>query len=203
MGRTEEAEQAFRRAIEINPKYGPSYSRLGFLLLDEERWDEVRNQLETAVELSDKYAGGQRSLAWLALLQKGDVELARQWADTAHKIEPSHQGTKLTQIAVEGWSGHFETLKELGVWFGTVRMKNYETIYSYRQKLGALLGRLARQQSLQPVAAALQPMAAHHFIQPFFQGIQAWLAGQPPESLENIPARQFLQAIIKHAKPLE
>jgi tetratricopeptide (TPR) repeat protein len=50
--RYEEAEASYRKAIELNPSYAPSYSNLGNLLKDLKRYDEAEASYRKAIELN-------------------------------------------------------------------------------------------------------------------------------------------------------
>jgi tetratricopeptide (TPR) repeat protein len=71
----ENAEQAYRRAIEMRPDGWRAYHRLGYLYMREKRWDNAIAQFRKYVEVAPKDANSHDSLGE-ALLAKGSTDEA-------------------------------------------------------------------------------------------------------------------------------
>ena len=63
--RYEEAEAAFRKAIELNPSDAEAYSNLGNLLNDLKRYEEAEAAYRKAIELNPSYAEAYSNLGIL------------------------------------------------------------------------------------------------------------------------------------------
>ena len=74
-----EAEQTFRRAIELNPNSVPAHAQLGFwLLLPERRWDEAVRELRRAVVLDALSTPANTKLAYGLLWSSRFAEAEEQ-----------------------------------------------------------------------------------------------------------------------------
>jgi tetratricopeptide (TPR) repeat protein len=74
-GNTEKAEQAYRKAIAIQPGGWRAYHRLGYFYVREKRWDDAIAQFRKYVAVAPKDANSHDSLGE-ALLAKGSVDEA-------------------------------------------------------------------------------------------------------------------------------
>ena len=71
------AEKAFRKALDLDPKYAAAWANLGALLKEQKRYDEAEKACKRAVEIDDKSAQ-----AWNNL---GTVFESRERYDEAEK----------------------------------------------------------------------------------------------------------------------
>ena len=72
--RYEEAEQAYRQAIELDPNYAKAYYNLGILLDDQQRYDEAEQVFRQTIELDPEYAWAYNHLGILLADQQRDAE---------------------------------------------------------------------------------------------------------------------------------
>jgi tetratricopeptide (TPR) repeat protein len=84
-----EAEQAFRRAIELNPAYAPAHQWLGFVLGMTARFDEAKQSLKVAQELDPFSASINTSAVWPQLWARRSSE-ARQGFRAAVEVHPGY-----------------------------------------------------------------------------------------------------------------
>jgi len=83
------AEEAFRKAIAIDPKYGHAWAHLGQVLYSRaKKYDEAREALENAVQLSPKDYWAWYHLGRLLLI-KGEEAQAEKALRNATELEPS------------------------------------------------------------------------------------------------------------------
>ncbi len=86
-GKDFDAEEAYRRAIRIDPKYEEAYYNLGVLLRDD-RSAEAQALFRTAVELDPDYACAHRELGWV-LYKRGVGEETEAHLRRAVELDPS------------------------------------------------------------------------------------------------------------------
>lgn len=85
-GREQEAEEAYRRALQLDEYYEEAHFNLGALLRDE-RPDEVRAHMERALELDPDYAPAHRELGYL-LWAGGTSDQAERHLRKAVELAP-------------------------------------------------------------------------------------------------------------------
>jgi tetratricopeptide (TPR) repeat protein len=73
--RYDEAEAAYRKAIDLNPSYATAYYNLGILLKDLKRYDEAEAAYRKAIELNPSYATAYYNLSCLSSINR-DAEQA-------------------------------------------------------------------------------------------------------------------------------
>ena len=90
LGRIEEAESAYLRALELCPHYGEALADFAKLRLDQQRYEEALQLSDTAVEVQSR-----NPKAWInrsiALLRLGKVEQALASIEQALAIEPANR----------------------------------------------------------------------------------------------------------------
>jgi superkiller protein 3 len=92
-GRAEDAEAAFRRAIELQPRYGDASCALGQLLLASRRTDEAVTRFEQCVDTRPQDSATRAWLGW-ALQMKGRREDAVAAYRVSLKLDPSNPYAK-------------------------------------------------------------------------------------------------------------
>lgn len=97
LGQFEQSADAFRKAIELDPRFTPAYSNLSAALLGINRYDEARAILKQAADRQLTFLGARR-LSYLIAFVQGDREtMAKELASST-----SVTGTN----AAFGWQGH-------------------------------------------------------------------------------------------------
>ncbi|MCY2930199.1 MAG: tetratricopeptide repeat protein [Planctomycetota bacterium] len=82
------AEKAFRKALEINPKYAAAHNGLGYLFAVKENFPEAAAHFEKAAALSPRYAAAHSNLGF-ALCRLGRYEPALACFRKAIEINPN------------------------------------------------------------------------------------------------------------------
>jgi tetratricopeptide (TPR) repeat protein len=99
LGRTAEAEAAFRTAIAANPSTGGAYNNLGNLLFRQGRLDEAVKALRVAVSLEPKAAHTHFNLG-RALIAAGDVAAAERELERAQTLNAPGADALLEKLAI-------------------------------------------------------------------------------------------------------
>ena len=93
LGRLEEAEAAYVRALHRCPRYGEALTDFAELRLDQQRYEEALHLADAALEIQPRNAN-----AWVhrsrALQHLGDVTAALDSIERALAIEPSDQAAR-------------------------------------------------------------------------------------------------------------
>jgi Flp pilus assembly protein TadD len=97
LGRTSEAEQAFRSALERKPDEALAYNQLGILYREEGRFAEARRAYERALEIDASYAQAHLNLGILLDLYLQQPEGALEHYQRYRELAGDTQGT------VEKW----------------------------------------------------------------------------------------------------
>lgn len=92
-----EAEGAFRKAVELFPKYSSAFNGLGVALRDEKRLPEARTAFDQSLQLNPANSYAQKNLASL-FLSTGTFGEAEQLLLTATKLTP-HEPEPLLMLA--------------------------------------------------------------------------------------------------------
>ena len=96
-GKADRAEQAFRKAAELYPKYSSAFNGLGVALRDQNKLGEARAALEQALLINPNNAPAQKNLAGL-LLGQGKTDEAEQLLRKATNLQP-HEPTGFVMLA--------------------------------------------------------------------------------------------------------
>ncbi|MCS6831066.1 MAG: tetratricopeptide repeat protein [Armatimonadota bacterium] len=91
-GLLERAEGAFRRAIEIHPRFADLYCNLGIVLRQQERYPEAEQVLLKALEVNPRFAYAKLQLG-ICYLQQGEAEKGWQAVQEAVALEPRLHST--------------------------------------------------------------------------------------------------------------
>jgi tetratricopeptide (TPR) repeat protein len=99
LGRTEEAEAAYRSALKIEPENGVAMAQLGHILLEVGRPEEAQKLLERALALDDSYSPAHYYYG-LALGIASSMEEAESHFKTAEELNPLDYKLYLTRAEV-------------------------------------------------------------------------------------------------------
>ncbi len=88
-GRTDDAIQNFRRALEIDPTYVVALENLGSAYRQQKRWDEAKRVLERALELSSNDPGANYGLGMI-YAQLDDTDRAYEFLQKALAAHPDY-----------------------------------------------------------------------------------------------------------------
>jgi len=86
-GRTDEAMSAYKKSMEINPKYAVTYYNMGLALFQKGEVDEAIASYQKAIENNPEYADPENNLG-NALLQKGELDQAISHYRRAVELKP-------------------------------------------------------------------------------------------------------------------
>jgi Flp pilus assembly protein TadD len=78
-GRKEEAEQAYRKAVDADPKYAAAWSNLGLLLVEQGRKEEAEQVYRKALDADPKHAVAWSNLGVLLAKQDRKDEAEQAW----------------------------------------------------------------------------------------------------------------------------
>lgn len=109
-GRTEEAMEHFRKAIQINPEFAESLNNMAVALADTGQFDEAIENFRKAIQFNPHNVGALNDLAWLlattpdARLRNGTeaVRLAERACELTHYGAPACIGTLAAAFAEVG-----------------------------------------------------------------------------------------------------
>ena len=90
MGNNEKAEQNLRKVLETDPENEAANLNLGLLLAELGRLDEAESALKTALEANPKEQAVAAKNLSVIVGQRGDLEKAVSYAETAWKIRPDN-----------------------------------------------------------------------------------------------------------------
>jgi Tfp pilus assembly protein PilF len=96
------AEQAYRKALELNPRYAQAHFRLGELYYRQERFSDADKAFGRAVELEPRYVDGHYWLG-LSAMKTNDTVRARQAFSETLRLAPDSEQARLAR-------GHLKTL---------------------------------------------------------------------------------------------
>ncbi len=79
MKRPEEAEEHYKRALELRKDYAEAHNNYGNLLAEMKRPEDAEKEYKRALELREDDAKAMANLAMLLLAQKERVEEGKEW----------------------------------------------------------------------------------------------------------------------------
>ncbi len=88
LGKTTEAEQSLRKAIELNPSFADAHSNLGLTLKDLGKLKEAEQSLRKAIELENNFAEAMCNLGGL-LIRLNKLEEAEKYTRKAIQLKPN------------------------------------------------------------------------------------------------------------------
>lgn len=94
-----EAEDALRRALDVNPRNPYAHNLLGRVLREQGRFDEARDHYQRALELDPKYARAHFNLGVLAELYLQDLQLALRHFRAYQSLQRQPDATVANWIA--------------------------------------------------------------------------------------------------------
>jgi len=100
-----EAEQLYRKVIELDPDYALAYNNLGVTLNSMKRYDEAEPLLRKAIELDPDYALAYGNLSLLMRLL-GRYDEALTFAENAHQYAPDDVNYLVFLAAIHKKLGH-------------------------------------------------------------------------------------------------
>ena len=86
-GKSAEAMEDYRTALQFNPAYGEAYSNLGIELAINGRLDEAMNNFRDAIRCAPRFAGAHSNLG-LALAMQGKLEEATKEYEESLRLNP-------------------------------------------------------------------------------------------------------------------
>ncbi len=92
-GEPEKAEDAYRSAIELDPKWSRPHHGLGVVLHEMGRWDEAEAALRRAIELEPDWSRAHNGLA-IVLRMTNRLEEAREHAERAVELAPDNVASR-------------------------------------------------------------------------------------------------------------
>ncbi|GIV16024.1 MAG: hypothetical protein KatS3mg022_1459 [Armatimonadota bacterium] len=117
-GLLERAEAAFRRAIEIHPRFADLHCSLGIVLRQRNRYPEAEEALLKALEINPRFAYAKLQLG-ICYLQQGEVQKGWQTVQEAVALEPRFHTTayqKAQQLRESGdLQGVLEALEQVRI----------------------------------------------------------------------------------------
>ena len=90
----EKAIDAFKNAINIDPKFKEAHCHLGVIYIEQQRHTEAIRVLGKATEIDPRFKEAHFNLA-LAYLKLGKFEFARNAADAALEIDPNYEPARI------------------------------------------------------------------------------------------------------------
>jgi|GEM_PF-5342067 len=114
-GMFEEATEAYKKAIEIKPKYAEAYHGLGVAYASLKKYDEAVEAMEKAVQLDSHYTQAFANLGFLYDFL-GDYEKAKASFDRAIELEPefaeAYNGLGVAEARVQHYEDAIEDFKQ-------------------------------------------------------------------------------------------
>ncbi len=157
----DEAEQEFRRAIELDPRYPTAHQWFAFLLSVRGRREEALIEGHTAVDLDPRSLFARRSLAWIYLYARR-YDRARAQLYKAMEMNPTAEETYRTLGLVLAHAG--EAQNAIRVLEEAVTMP--EAGSYTRATLGYALARAGRVDEARAILKALADQAQGDYVSP-------------------------------------
>ncbi|HEV3383585.1 MAG TPA: tetratricopeptide repeat protein, partial [Gemmata sp.] len=191
-----DAEQAFLKAIELDPKYAAPHNGLGWLYAEHlGRHTDAEKAFLQDIQLDPKSGSGQRGLAWLCLLHSGDIQLAQKYANEAIEIEPTHRATTFIAIALTTWTtGWASAQSQVPEWLQKFDGGN---ISVYRNPLIAFGRKIHELGGLSTLAEMLHAVEDRPHWKPWSEAVSALAAGTGPGGFSSDEASQIYDVISK------
>ncbi len=76
-GRFKEAEDAFQKAIELDPNSALSYHELGMCYVKQERYDEATEMFNKVLKINPRHRGTQLMLSSIEVMKEANVSIER------------------------------------------------------------------------------------------------------------------------------
>ncbi len=89
-GRREEAKRAYRRAVELNPRHASALNNLGWMAMEENRWDVAERLLGGSLRVNPTDANSHFLMAKVCS-NRHDLEAARGYLTEALRLEPGRE----------------------------------------------------------------------------------------------------------------
>lgn len=156
-----EAEQEFRRAIALDPKYNPAHRLYGWHLIAAGRFDEARAELTRALEKDPLDDWGQMELG-LSFYFARQYEQAIEQCRRAIGIEPNSYWSHMLLGWADEQQGRFsEALAELN------QARRLNDIPQVLASIGYAYAVSGRRAEAQKVIAELQESAGRKYVSPY------------------------------------
>jgi tetratricopeptide (TPR) repeat protein len=104
--RREESVEAFKRSLELNPTYVPSWINLGYVLCELQRTTEAIECLTSAIKLEPNSAEARCNLG-VALLREGKARAAEQQFREAIRLKPTYVNAIMNLARALGLQNRF------------------------------------------------------------------------------------------------
>lgn len=101
IGRNKEAIAAFQTALELNPQFADAYYNLAGVLMQEQKWEDARDQLARGVELSVNDLTMRADLA-KALEKSGDTQGAIHAYEEILRLDPTQSAAREQWARLKG-----------------------------------------------------------------------------------------------------
>ena len=190
VARNAEAENAIRRAIELEPRYPESHAALAVVLLSEERNDEAEAALQQALALDPAHVEALRGLGMVYLLTDR-ADLASSYFLRASKLSPLDLGLKVelagAYIQASNLPRAEETLREV--------LRADPAFNFARHQLAALLTEMERyDEAIAELETLRQHVAAEVNVQALIDEVSA---RRRAAQRDSAPRLQLSQIFVK------
>ena len=101
--RYDAAEEAYHKAIELDPEYAAAYSNFGILLRTQKRYDEAEKAFQKAIELNENFNS---YLAIASISKQLNKDFPPDYIDKAHQLMPVDDW--YNRACLESVTGDFE-----------------------------------------------------------------------------------------------
>lgn len=126
------AEDAYRRALEINPKRFEAVTGMGILARKKGNYDQALSYYEKALAIDPKYAQAYSSMTVIALRQRRDAQ-ALEYAGKGYDLDPSDPTIVANLAVAYHYNGMFEQrdkMTEQAKSLGYAKAETLRKIYS-------------------------------------------------------------------------
>lgn len=201
LGQPEKSEQAYRDAIALDPKAASPHNGLGSLYEDTGRWEEATAEYQQDVALDTSSGSGQRGLAWVELLARGDIDEARHWVAEAAAVDAEHFCTPLVEMAVNTWAGEWPLVQERFERWVPDLPKKFEMVpWTNRRRLATLLRKAREAGKLEPLADILLDHAERGCWRPWVDAVDVIRAERDASTLSDPKAAELYRLLTLTAK---